>query len=391
MDARVAIDALNEDFDGVATDIFAFNSDSNTRVMTLVSGSSDAVFMGGIVPYSTSPDVQDIGSSSMKWGRVYATNVRTGMLELNDHRCMQVADYLGNGTLALQITAPASNADPFLRVDVGEQDVRFLGHVWPENLNSAVEQDLGSSSKPWRNIYVEKILAGDSSEPLDVVGDVSVSPGDNSDYSIVELLNDNKDRGFYVKGYHNASNSPRVIFEDLDSGNVDEVLEIVGYKIEAHKRIECHDRVAPDVDNAADLGTSSVRWDDVYCYNLDALSDQRHKHDIQDIDPYQCEQFVDNLRPRHYKFNNGRSQRTHTGLISQEVHEAMLNCGMSPSNMALWTKRLQDEDGNVVENGIESLRYIELIPYLVSYCQELQRRLTALEEYVGYSKRQRVE
>ena len=63
------------------------------------------------------------------------------------------------------------------------------------------------------------------------------------------------------------------------------------------------------------------------------LSDMRIKNSIDDyIQEYDT--FFDNLRPRRYKYNNGTSNRYHTGYVAQEVVEAIESAGLTTQDFA---------------------------------------------------------
>ena len=90
------------------------------------------------------------------------------------------------------------------------------------------------------------------------------------------------------------------------------------------------------------------------------------------MEPYDA--LFDKIKPTPYKFNNGTSGRTHIGMISQDVEQALTECGLQSTDFAGFVKG----DG---PNGTEvySLRYEEFIGLCIDQIQRLKSRVTALE------------
>ena len=103
------------------------------------------------------------------------------------------------------------------------------------------------------------------------------------------------------------------------------------------------------------------------------VSDINKKHEISDLS-IKYSNLFDNLRPVTYKYNDGTSDRLHTGFIAQEVQEAL-----DKSNIDS-----QDFAGLVVfdrgtENELWTLRYEEFIALNTSEIQKLKSRVAELE------------
>jgi len=149
--------------------------------------------------------------------------------------------------------------------------------------------------------------------------------------------------------------------------------------------------IRPGGDNTLDLGTSGVRFRDVYSAGgVTTTSDVNLKENIKDttlgLD------FVNDLRPVEYTWKDGT--RKHQGFIAQEV-KTVLDAKDSSSDQGMWglnTFKFPKEefvtidedhpDGCTVEERTEerqSLRYHEIIAPLVKAVQELTTRLEALE------------
>ena len=106
-------------------------------------------------------------------------------------------------------------------------------------------------------------------------------------------------------------------------------------------------------------------------------SDRNSKNSIMDINS-QYETLFDALRPVCYKFNDGTSDRYHTGFIAQEVDEAITNAGLTRQDFAALC---------ISEGGTESerwgLRYEEFIALNTHEIQRLKARIAELEAKLG--------
>ena len=102
-------------------------------------------------------------------------------------------------------------------------------------------------------------------------------------------------------------------------------------------------------------------------------SDINLKHNITDISSQYAILF-DNLRPVTYKYNNGTSDRLHTGFIAQEVGNALDIANINSQNFAglvVYNRKTEDE--------IWTLRYEEFIALNTWQIQKLKARVAELE------------
>ena len=132
---------------------------------------------------------------------------------------------------------------------------------------------------------------------------------------------------------------------------------------------------APSVDGAGSLGFSDYRWSVVYAQTgTITTSDREKKTDIS----YALERYdalFEKLRPASYRLKSGTSGRTHTGLVAQDVEQALRECGLTGKDFAAFVKT-QREDGGA-DYG---LRYEELIALCIRQIQMLRERVRKLEE-----------
>ena len=138
--------------------------------------------------------------------------------------------------------------------------------------------------------------------------------------------------------------------------------------------ITCGGDTMPRWDDRLSLGRSSYRWAQVYAASSEIVTSDRNKKNSITYDMAKYDVFFDRLRPSPYKYNNGTSGRTHIGLISQDVEEALAASGLSDMDFAGFVK---GQDGN--GGFVYSLRYEEFIALCVYQIQELKARVAKLE------------
>ena len=108
--------------------------------------------------------------------------------------------------------------------------------------------------------------------------------------------------------------------------------------------------------------------------NAVVTSDVNKKNTIEPQDELYSDIF-DKLRPVTFKYNDGNSDRTHLGLIAQEVEDAVLSTGLTTKEFAPVCYNI-DEYGNKVDYGI---RYAELVSMCIHEIQKLKNRIALLE------------
>jgi len=103
-------------------------------------------------------------------------------------------------------------------------------------------------------------------------------------------------------------------------------------------------------------------------------SDRNKKKEINDIsDAYN--NIFDLLIPVTYKYNDGTSDRLHTGFIAQDVENAVLQSGIDTKNFAAVCYE-NDENGNKINYKI---RYDEFVALNTWQIQKLKKRVAELE------------
>lgn len=111
-------------------------------------------------------------------------------------------------------------------------------------------------------------------------------------------------------------------------------------------------------------------------------SDSNVKNSIETLDD-RYSAFFDNLNPIRYKYNDGTSDRYHTGFIAQEVKEAIEDASLATSEVAAYieTQEKTEDDGETVTKCY--IRYSELIALCVNEIQKLKARIDNIEKSVS--------
>ena len=111
--------------------------------------------------------------------------------------------------------------------------------------------------------------------------------------------------------------------------------------------------ITPTTDNASDLGTSTLRFKDIYASNaVIQTSDLRLKKNIKTL-PYGLQEVLQ-LRPITFEWKNSKDESVKLGLIAQEI------------------QKIIPEVVNVGDDELKMLgvRYADLIPVLIKAIQE---------------------
>ena len=133
----------------------------------------------------------------------------------------------------------------------------------------------------------------------------------------------------------------------------------------------------PSDSNKYALGSENFWWSGAYLGSSDIItSDKNAKNSIKNISE-QYGAIFDSLIPVSYKYNDGTSNRTHTGFIAQDVKAAIENAGLTTQDFAAYCD-WSNKDGST---GC-ALRYEEFIALCVNEIQKLKKRVIELESKV---------
>lgn len=128
-------------------------------------------------------------------------------------------------------------------------------------------------------------------------------------------------------------------------------------------------------EDAAKLGPSVWATNGTVIYD----SDRNVKNSI-DYDLSRYRQFLLDLKPCRFKYNEGQSGRYHIGMIAQDMEKSLADNGISPSEFSGWCKMpIRDENHNIT-GYTYGIRYDSLIPLNTLMIQEIVKRVEALEK-----------
>lgn len=127
--------------------------------------------------------------------------------------------------------------------------------------------------------------------------------------------------------------------------------------------------VTSDYDNSTTLGSSSLRWQEVFAANGTInTSDIRQKENIRDIS-YGLREVMQ-LHPVSFTWKGKSEQGTKLGVIAQEIQKVLPEVVNDPSKMVRY-----NEDGSIIPNDPNAplgVYYSDIIPVLVKAIQEQQ-------------------
>ena len=128
-------------------------------------------------------------------------------------------------------------------------------------------------------------------------------------------------------------------------------------------------------DEAAKIGPAVWATNGTVIYD----SDRNLKNSIEyDLSKYR--QFLLDLKPCRFKFNDGRSGRYHLGVIAQDVEQSLADNGITPEEFSGWCKSPIKDKNKKITGYTYGIRYDSFIPLNIMLIQELLRRVEKLEE-----------
>lgn len=127
-------------------------------------------------------------------------------------------------------------------------------------------------------------------------------------------------------------------------------------------------------DDAAKIGPTVWATDGTVIYS----SDKNVKNSI-DYDLSRYRQFLLDLKPCRFKYNEGQSGRYHIGIIAQDMEQSLADNGIAASEFSGWCKMPMRDENHNITGYTYGIRYDSLIPLNTLMIQELVKRVEALE------------
>lgn len=236
----------------------------------------------------------------------------------------------------------------------------------------------------------------------DLYSTVSVGSGSASIRSIISLKSDHTYASLSEESVSSMSVTSSTITMDFRTNSE--------YKTNRNKYIylkyDCDAMYTQD-DAQYDIGKSDSRFKNIYASTgVIQTSDANEKNSIYAIDGNLAREIIMGLNPVTYKFNGGTSDRTHYGLIAQDVEKTINELGIDNKDFAGLIKnqkvihRTEKKQVGINENGeaeyieniidepvegeyIYGLRYDEFVAILIKMCQNLQNEVDELKTRLG--------
>ena len=128
-------------------------------------------------------------------------------------------------------------------------------------------------------------------------------------------------------------------------------------------------------DDAAKIGPTVWATDGTVIYS----SDKNVKNSI-DYDLSRYRQFLLDLKPCRFKYNEGQSGRYHIGMIAQDMEQSLVDNGIAASEFSGWCKMPMRDENHNITGYTYGIRYDSLIPLNTLMIQELVKRVEVLEK-----------
>jgi hypothetical protein len=141
--------------------------------------------------------------------------------------------------------------------------------------------------------------------------------------------------------------------------------------------------VTPGTSAAFNLGSSSLRWNNIYLSNApDVSSDIRLKKDVQPSDLGLA--FVNSLRPVSWIWKNtAQGSERHYGVIAQEAERAIVKAKKDSASQVIVAHDKATDS--------YSVRYTELIAPLIKAVQEIYKELVGVKSVADAQSGQIIE
>jgi hypothetical protein len=140
---------------------------------------------------------------------------------------------------------------------------------------------------------------------------------------------------------------------------------------------------SPTTDNVHDLGSSSLRWKDVYATNATIqTSDRNQKEQIEELSEQEktvaveCKSLIRKFKWKDAVLEKGTDARFHFGVVAQDLEKAFSDGGLDARAYGIFieAKWWEDSEGNRVSEDIEGaieksmlgVRYDELLAFIIS-------------------------
>ena len=185
-----------------------------------------------------------------------------------------------------------------------------------------------------------------------------------------------------LRGLKSITLSSEAVFIDVTDpdGEISLQTRDTGIGIGTNEIITITGDLRPREDDYYWIGSSSRAWSDIYLVNDPTIVSDKSKKTSISYEMGLYEEFFDALKPATYLLKNGTSGRTHIGLISQDVEEALFASNLTSFDFAGFIKSpVLDKNGKETGEYNYALRYGEFVGLCIDQIQKLKSRISKLE------------
>ena len=299
---------------------------------------------------------------------------------------ISATDATFSGDVGIGTDAPDAKLDVNGNVafgDGGGFDMNATGTRWQFSLNNTEAMRLDSSG----NLLVGKTAADVNSNGVELLStgrvNVRIDEGPALD---VRRATGSTSELFAV--FRDGNTGMIKIGESGNAGYIEGATGDTGLKFEG-SHIRPRDNQT-DADNAVDLGNSSYRFDDIYATNGNInTSDANEKQQINTLNDVElaAAKTLSGLF-KNFKWNDsvaekGDDARTHTGVIAQEVEQALTDAGLDAGDYAFLTSTDWVDEETGEQRNRKGIRYPQLLSFVAAATEQrlnsIEARLEALE------------
>jgi len=313
-----------------------------------------------------------------------------------------MSGYLGTKAVLLSTTSATVGGDSSVGGDstIGGDLTVDTNTLYVDSANNRVGVGTASPSNPFQvgtsdlivdssgNLLVGKtaIDSGVAGFEVDSDGKIAATR-DGSQVAIFNRLSSDGDIATFRKDGTTVGSIGAENGTDLTIGNADTGLRFVAGD----------DAIWPfnmstgaDRDNAVSLGVSGSRFDDIYATNgTIQTSDQNEKQQIASLTDAEmtAAKAISKLF-KTFKWNDsvaekGDAARTHSGVIAQDVEQAMTDAGLNAGDYAFFISSDWTDEETGEERNRKGIRYPQLMSFIGAATEQrlasIEARLDALE------------
>lgn len=116
--------------------------------------------------------------------------------------------------------------------------------------------------------------------------------------------------------------------------------------------------------------------------SISNVSDRRLKTNINELDEEESTKIIDNVKTYSFNFKSDSEHTRHFGVIAQELQDIAPDLVSESYGKSTATNN-DDNDEFDESDPLLCVNYVEMIPHLIKYCQQLNKRISELEKLLN--------